>query len=447
MNSQLVFMYLLKSTIVAGIFLAYYWIALRNKRFHRYNRFYLLVSLALSVVIPLLNFTWFRIDAPAIEGTGLGLDQLITLRANAGMASWDWLDWALCFSGAGSLLLLIAMVFNISNIYRLKRKGTVSKMGAMDLIVTTDDSAPFSFLKNLFWKESISLDDDAGKKILRHEMTHIAQQHTLDRLFCQLLCAVCWINPFYWIIQKELSVIHEFIADEAALDGSDTESFAKMLLQTHYGDHFFQNAQSFFYSSIKRRLIMLTTTKNTRHSYLRRLIALPLLVLTIGIFSFEVIARQAPVRTGNNRHISKEGFKEVQDGQNKKNGMQTKRSAVPPLIERDKDEKLISQVQQVPKFPGGAAGWQAFLNKTCNRDLVVAKGGVPGKYEVQLSFVIDKDGDVRDVKALTDPGFGSKEDAMRVLLSSPKWTPAMVNGHPVVYRDKISITYMIAEAE
>src|SRR6476659_5265488 len=98
MNSQLVLLYILKSTIVAGIFLGYYWIALRNKSFHRYNRFYLLVSLAMSVVIPLLNFTWVRLDAPAVEGTGLGLDQLVTLRANAAKVSWDWLDWVMCFS-------------------------------------------------------------------------------------------------------------------------------------------------------------------------------------------------------------------------------------------------------------------------------------------------------------------------------------------------------------
>ena len=65
--------------------------------------------------------------------------------------------------------------------------------------------------------------------------------------------------------------------------------------------------------------------------------------------------------------------------------------------------------------------------------------------KVDLSFIVDKDGDVRDVIALNDPGIGSKEDAMRVLLSSPRWTPAMQNGKKVIYRDKISITYIITE--
>lgn len=128
----------------------------------------------------------------------------------------------------------------------------------------------------------------------------------------------------------------------------------------------------------------------------------------------------------------------------KSGSTQPKRKAVPPMIVRDQ-EKLIAKVQEAPKFPGGTTGWQQFLSKTCNLDLVVEKGGPPGTYAVQLSFVIDKDGDVRDVKALNDPGYGSKEDAMRVLLSSPKWTPAMVNGKPVIYRDKISITYQISE--
>jgi protein TonB len=64
---------------------------------------------------------------------------------------------------------------------------------------------------------------------------------------------------------------------------------------------------------------------------------------------------------------------------------------------------------------------------------------------VQLSFIVDRDGDVRDVIALNDPGYGSKEEAMRVLLSSPKWTPAMLNGKKVVFRNKIAITYVVSE--
>jgi hypothetical protein len=60
-------------------------------------------------------------------------------------------------------------------------------MDGIDFIYTDLDNAPFSFLKNLFWKESISMDSTYGKKIFKHELTHIHQKHTLDILFCQVV--------------------------------------------------------------------------------------------------------------------------------------------------------------------------------------------------------------------------------------------------------------------
>ena len=101
-----------------------------------------------------------------------------------------------------------------------------------------------------------------------------------------------WINPFYWLIQKELQTIHEFIADEAAVGEAGVAEFAKMLLQTHYDTQFFNPIHTFFYSSIKRRLFMLTTSSQTKFSYARRIMVLPLMIMAIGIFSFKVHAKE-----------------------------------------------------------------------------------------------------------------------------------------------------------
>jgi beta-lactamase regulating signal transducer with metallopeptidase domain len=416
MNSQAIFIYILKTILVAGIFSGYYWLALRNKKFHYFNRFYLLFSLVLSMLIPLLKFTWITLDKPASYGAAEILNYVINSDGPSLAANWNWGDWLLASYAIFVVGLLLVLIIYINKIYRIKRQSVVTKMGAVDFITTNEDNAPFAFLNNLFWKQSISVEQDPGKKIFRHELAHIQQKHTLDRLFCQLLCAVIWINPFYWLIQKELTTIHEFIADEQAIGDSDTRSFAQMLLQTHYGNHFSQQAQSFFYSSIKRRLIMLTTSKDIRYSYARKVIALPLLVLTIAIFSLRV--------NGNADNRIRPALRSTNE---------------------ERQGKNLATTQEPPKFPGGEAGWKEFLRTTCNLDKVVQKGGGPGKYAVQLSFIVDKDGDVRDVTALNDPGYGSKEDAMRVLLSSPKWTPAMLHGKKVVYRNKISITYMVSE--
>jgi TonB-dependent SusC/RagA subfamily outer membrane receptor len=148
------------------------------------------------------------------------------------------------------------------------------------------------FLNNLFWKQSISLQEEGGQQIFKHEITHIQQKHTWDRIYCQIVASIFWMNPFNWVIQKELVAIHEFIADEEAVGNSNVEAFAKMLLQTHYGNHFLNPSHSFFYSSIKRRLIMLTKTTHPRYSYLRRVLVLPILVITISIVSIKVHAKE-----------------------------------------------------------------------------------------------------------------------------------------------------------
>jgi hypothetical protein len=98
------------------------------------------------------------------------------------------------------------------------------------------------------------------------------------------------MNPFNWVIQKELVTIHEFIADESAVGDSNVEAFAKMLLQTHYGNHFLNPTHQFFYSSIKRRLSMLTKSTNTKYSYLRRVMVLPILITTVCLVSIKVNA-------------------------------------------------------------------------------------------------------------------------------------------------------------
>jgi hypothetical protein len=450
MNSQIVFMYILKTILVAGIFLGYYWLVLRNKKFHHYNRFYLLFSLVLSVTIPLFNFAWFTVDAPVIYGTGEALNYIINSGGTPVGSSWNWMDWALAAGSFIALAFLVVLLININKIYRIKRNSVVTKMGDIDFIDTEEDNAPFSYLQNLFWKQSISLEQEEGKKILKHELTHIQQKHTLDRLFCQVLCSIIWVNPFYWIMQKELIAIHEFIADEEAIGHSDTESFAKMLLQTHYGNHFLQQTQSFFYSSIKRRLLMLTTSKNTRYSYTRRVIALPLLLLTIAVFSFQVNAREERAIVNNTQAtVSKnQTATKVQKDSTVKKAPATathKSAPVSSSAKQQKQEPTFTVSQGNPKFPGGPTGWQQFLSSKINYDKIVEKGGPPGRYKVDLSFIIDKDGDVRDVIALNDPGFGSKEDAMRVLLSSPRWTPAMQNGKKVIYRNRVSITYVVTE--
>jgi hypothetical protein len=293
MISQPILLYVLKSTFISGILLTYYWIALRNKSFHAYNRFYLLLSMACSLVIPFFNFNWFSIGQQDLPVPNETLQFISTRLAAAHSTKLTWQDIVFPSTVGISLFLLIVLTYNISKVYRLKRRSAIIKMENIDFIYTDLEQAPFSFLNNLFWKESISLESTYGKKIFKHEITHIHQKHSLDNIFCQLINAIFWMNPFNWLIQKEIRAIHEFIADREAVGNNNVEDFVKLLLQAHYGNHFFDPAQPFYYSSIKRRLSMLTTNGQTTFSSLRKFLVLPVTLLVIGMLSVSTIESKA----------------------------------------------------------------------------------------------------------------------------------------------------------
>ncbi len=292
MTSQTALIYILKSIFISGLFVSYYWIALRNKKFHYYNRFYLLFASLISLIAPLLNFNWFSVEEPVLyRSNAIILFVIPTTSGNNGI-HLDWADYMIVTAAAITIVLIAILLRQILKINLLKRQSEVTKMEGFDFINTNEENAPFSFLSNLFWKQSISLQEEGGQQIFKHEITHIQQKHTWDRIYCQLVSSLFWMNPFNWIIQKELITIHEFIADEEAVGNSNVEAFAKMLLQTHYGNHFLNPTHQFFYSSIKRRLTMLTKSTNTKYSYLRRVMVLPVLIASVCLVSIKVHAKE-----------------------------------------------------------------------------------------------------------------------------------------------------------
>ena len=86
----------------------------------------------------------------------------------------------------------------------------------------------------------------------------------------------------------------------------------------------------------------------------------------------------------------------------------------------------IAGVESKPDFPGGLKEFYSYIGK--NFRLPDVKG-LAGK--VFVSFVIEKDGSVTDIKVIRDIGYGTKEEAIRVLQNSPKWIPGEQNGKKV----------------
>lgn len=294
MNKTELFIYLVKSMILSGIFFGYYSLFLKNTIYHAYNRFYLLAAMALSLTIPFFKLSMFSVTEEQAAGAKQVLIYLSQLPAAP--VQQENIAWEILTIATISSLFVCYLVYSIYRIFRLKAMNNKTQMGEFTFIETDFEEAPFSFFSNLFWKKSISMEDESGRKILQHEIAHIREKHSWDRLFSQLICSIFWMNPFNWIIQKELQNIHEFIADRDAVGSGEVDAFAKMLLQTHYGNHFLNPSHSFYYSSIKRRIIMLTTSQAPKYAYHRKVAVLPMLAFILALFSIQLSAQETKAK-------------------------------------------------------------------------------------------------------------------------------------------------------
>lgn len=116
-----------------------------------------------------------------------------------------------------------------------------------------------------------------------------------------------------------------------------------------------------------------------------------------------------------------------------------------PLKVDEDYEKEIAIVQYAAEFPGGQGGWNKYLERYLNSNIPIDNGAPQGKYTVIISFVVNKTGDISDVTAENDPGYGTKAEAIRVISKGPKWKPAMQNGRNVIHRQKQSVSFIVSE--
>ncbi len=285
--------YLVKSVSVSGLLLIYYLLVLRNRRLHSFNRIYLLGTLLASLVLPLIRLDWRPIHGPDSQP----LDVLIARIAPHHTAQPALPVKIMVLGGyiGISVGLLLVLTGKIIRLHQLKKRHTSRRMAGYDLIEIKDPQAPFSFLNHLFWQQGVDTEDPVNRKILAHELAHIRGRHTYDNLFSHFLACLFWVNPFYWLIRRELSMIHEFIADNACLADGDTESFAVMLLHAYDEGRYLDPSHSFFHSPIKRRLVMITSSKNSSRNLLRKALVLPVL-LAVMILSCSKEQGSAPVK-------------------------------------------------------------------------------------------------------------------------------------------------------
>ncbi len=292
---EALYFYFGKMIICSAIMSAYYLLFLRDKTFHHYNRFYLLSTVILSLLLPLLKLEYFTIETDS--RILLLLSQFQQKNADNSSQSFDFWIVGIAVLALISLFLILKIAIGLFRISRLRKEFPKETLEGITFYNTNLQDAPFSFFRNLFWKNSILINSDLGKQILKHEMVHIEQKHSIDKLFIQIVQSVFWFNPIFYFIKKEINLIHEYLADHKAVKQSDTKAFAQMLLASNFSGNILPATSPFLSSNLKKRLKMLTQQK-TKFSYARRILALPILFLVS--FALLVNAKNKEIKETNN---------------------------------------------------------------------------------------------------------------------------------------------------
>jgi hypothetical protein len=173
-----------------------------------------------------------------------------------------------------SLFFILKIVWGLRYIKRLIKNATKSKENGITLIEVKDSKMAFSFFNLLFIDPAMS----QRNTIVKHEMVHINQIHSLDILLFELIKISSWFNPITYFIKDDIKLIHEYLADEETTQKDIAKyEYALFLIQNSYGNQEVILTNQFFNSSIlKNRISMLNQKKSAKWARLKLLFIIPL---------------------------------------------------------------------------------------------------------------------------------------------------------------------------
>lgn len=115
------------------------------------------------------------------------------------------------------------------------------------------------------------------------------------------------------------------------------------------------------------------------------------------------------------------------------------------IIEEKKEDpnKVFEKVEVEASFKGGEGAWRRYLERNLNANTPVDNGAAEGQYTVWVQFIVDREGKISDVKALSSHGYGMEDEAVKIIRKGPDWVPAIQNGRNVKAYRKQPITFVV----
>ena len=409
---------------------------LSRETFHRFNRVALLVVMALALVIPWVKLS-LETAAPVTQQMVI-LEELL-VSPNGAVAQQAAPSWSV--TGIATVLYLIGMVVAVVwflhgqwSLHRLLKQGRRESLpGGATLHIIPGNQTPFSYFKHIVINEQDYRDNP--REILTHEQAHIDLRHSWDVLFLGLVTLFQWWNPAAWLLSRELRQVHEYEADEAVLNqGVDVKQYQLLLIRKSVGNQLFSMANNFNYQSLKKRIRMMSMNKSSRWNRLRALAVVP--VIALALLAFANTKSVAAVVTANGQQD-----RAVQSTMQSPVAVERNAEAQVTDESNPQSETIYKSVEQMPMFPGGEAGLLRYLQENIQYPPEAAKNNVQGR--VILQFVVDKTGQVGEVKILRSVSEELDAEAVRVVKTLPKFEPGRQDGKPVAVWYTLPVSFNI----
>jgi TonB family protein len=393
--------YILKSSLILTITFILYQLLKNDKNFTR-NRIFLISGIVFSLILPLINFQ--ASESVKIYGSVLLAPITIGVKGLSATLSQNlsFIRILIIIYLSVALVLFVLKVLQITKLLILVGKSGVLYEKGYKIVRAEENCSSFSFFKLIFLGGPISDDKDA---ILAHEKAHVDQRHSIDVILMEIIAIVQWFNPVVWFYRTLLREVHEFLADRTTLkNGVEKAGYIQLLLAMAVEVKPADITNNFCQIKLKRRLKMITKIRNSRFSGAKFILALPLL----AIFLWAVSCTNAQK---NNNDAGKDSIQQskVSDSASKGEAYQV--------------------VDEMPVYPGGDEARAKFIGGNIKYPQTAKEKGVQGK--VFVSFVIETDGSVSEVKTQQGIGSGCDEEAIRVVKMMPKWTPGKQAGKNV----------------
>ena len=273
--------YLIEANLYLLIFYGFYRLFLYNETFYNSNRYYLILSSITAFILPILQIGYLKpmpsVDDFATVGVAYGEASFSTqsvVLSDPIVQPFNFSDYiypiylfiAFCFA--------IKLTIGLAKIIKLWLNANKTNAGDITLIELNEQTTAFSFFNLLFIHPHL-IDKQT---VLKHEMVHIKQKHSIDILFFEVLQIICWFNPMIYFIKRDITLLHEYIADELTTSNDiHKHEYAMFLIENSFGITPTPLTNQIFNQSIlKRRINMLNKKRTAAWAKLRLLLVLPL---------------------------------------------------------------------------------------------------------------------------------------------------------------------------